>query len=416
MIRLLLSAMIGLTAVNAGAQVKSNLFKNYLDSLNTYKNAGAVAQNTPRLTTYNQYQLFTPSTFFHSVASNNLELNETGQDVVSQEVDAALMNVYLNHPDMVIDSENQIRHAGVVKEDFSEPVKHEVTFVERVAPVPQEQVEEPVEVVVEKPNFWKYKGDYYLQFLQNYISGNWYKGGESNYAMVASAVIEANYDNQSKLRWDNKLEAKIGFQTSSADSIHNLKASEDLLRLTSSLGLQASKNWYYTLKIIAQSQFMRGYKNNDWFTYSDFLSPLNVNISLGMNYKVEWFDKHLTGNIQLSPIALDMRYVDRLALSKRNGLDDGKHFKCDLGSMIVADLEWKFSESVSWKSRMYGFTAYNRVLFEWENTFTFKFNKYISSNIFIYPRFDDSTIRDGHHGYWQFKEYASLGFNYTFGK
>jgi len=84
--------------------------------------------------------------------------------------------------------------------------------------------------------------------------------------------------------------------------------------------------------------------------------------------------------------------------------------------MFTADLEWKFSESISWKSRLYGFSSYHRAELEWENTFTFKFNKYISSNIFIYPRFDDHTTRDGHHGYWQFKEYASLGFNYTFGK
>ena len=51
---------------------------------------------------------------------------------------------------------------------------------------------------------------------------------------------------------------------------------------------------------------------------------------------------------------------------------------------------------------------------EWENTFTFVVNKYISSNLFLYPRFDDSAKRDDHHGFWQMKEYISLGFNYGF--
>ena len=411
--RLILSTFLGLAALAAGAQTPTSLFNNYLDSLNVYK---AQAQNGKTLSAYNQYQLFAPSTFYHGVAGSNLDLNKKDQDTENQEVDAALMSVYLNHPNLIIDSENNLRHAGAVKEDIKQPVKHEVAFVKQVAPLPQEQEEPKVDVVVEKPNFWKFKGDYYLQFLQNYISSNWYKGGESNYAMVASATLEANYDNQSKLKWDNKLEAKLGFQTSRADSIHNLKASEDLLRLTSKLGLQATKKWYYTLNVLAYTQFMRGYKNNDFFTYSDFMSPITLNISIGMNYKVEWFNKHLTGNIQLSPLAYNMKYVDRLALSKRNGIDEGKHVLNDFGSMFTADLEWKFSESISWKSRLYGFSSYHRAELEWENTFTFKFNKYISSNIFIYPRFDDHTTRDGHHGYWQFKEYASLGFNYTFGK
>jgi hypothetical protein len=413
MMRLILSTFLGLAALAAGAQTPTSLFNNYLDSLNVYK---AQAQNGKTLSAYNQYQLFAPSTFYHGVAGNNLDLNKKDQDTENQEVGAALMSVYLNHPNLIIDSENNLRHAGAVKEDIKQPVKHEVAFVKQVAPLPQEQEEPKVDVVVEKPNFWKFKGDYYLQFLQNYISSNWYKGGESNYAMVASATLEANYDNQSKLKWDNKLEAKLGFQTSRADSIHNLKASEDLLRLTSKLGLQATKKWYYTLNVLAYTQFMRGYKNNDFFTYSDFMSPITLNISIGMNYKVEWFNKHLTGNIQLSPLAYNMKYVDRLALSKRNGIDEGKHVLNDFGSMFTADLEWKFSESISWKSRLYGFSSYHRAELEWENTFTFKFNKYISSNIFIYPRFDDHTTRDGHHGYWQFKEYASLGFNYTFGK
>ena len=232
--------------------------------------------------------------------------------------------------------------------------------------------------------------------------------------MIASATLEANYDDKGKWKWDNKLEMKLGFQTSKADSIHHLKTSEDLLRLTSKVGLQATKNWYYTLNVVASTQFMRGYKNNDTFTYSDFISPFKLNVSLGMNYQVEWLNKKLTGNILLSPLAYNFVYVDRLALSKKNGLKEGHHALHDLGSTFEVNLLWKFSDNISWKTRMYGFTTYKRAELEWENEFTFKFNKYISSKLFLYPRFDDSTPRDADHGYWQFKEYFSLGFNYTF--
>ncbi len=405
-------AVCMMATVSASAKKGPDFVKQYADSLNAFRaqqenNSGA---DTP-LSAYSSYQLFAPSTFYHSVAGSQLG----GQDnVASGEVNAALMNVYLNHPDLIETSENALKKAGEVGEEISQPIRQEVSFVERTDVAPQESTDAPVDVVVEKPKFWTYKGDYYLQFLQNYISGNWYKGGESNYSMVGSATLEANYDNKGKWKWDNKLEMKLGFQTSRADSIHNLKASEDLLRLTSKVGLQASKNWYYTLNVLAYTQFMRGYKNNDLFTYSDFMSPFNLNISLGMDYTVSWVNKKLTGHIQLSPIAYNFRYVDRLALSKRNGIEEGKHVLHDIGSMFTIDLMWKFTDNISWKTRMYGFTTYSRSELEWENEFTFKFNKYISSKLFIYPRFDDATTRDGHHGYWQFKEYFSLGFNYTF--
>ena len=361
------------------------------------------------LSAYDAYRLFGLPTFYHSVAAIQLDDNS------SCEVDDALMGIYLNHPELIESSEKALRTAGEVGEEFNAPLRQE-SSIATDAPLltPQEDTDAPVDVVVEKPRFWTYKGDYYLQFLQNYISGNWYKGGESNYSMVGSATMEANYDNKGKWKWDNKLEMKLGFQTSRADSIHSLKASEDLLRFTSKVGLQATKHWYYTLNFLAYTQFMRGYKNNDWFTYSDFLSPLNVNISLGMDYSVEWLNKHLTGHIQLSPLAYNFRYVDRLSLAQRNGVDVGHHTLHDIGSMVTVDLLWKFSDNISWKTRLYGFTTYSRTEMEWENEFTFKFNRYISSKLFLYPRFDDATTRDGHHGYWQFKEYFSLGFNYTF--
>ena len=406
---LLVSLFSGL-CLAASAQQAGDGILEYADSLQEYKaQVESGQEEVAPLSAYSQYRLFAPTTFFHSVAATSLSDNGGGD-----EVDAALMNVYLNHPELVSTSENEVKEAGQGNEEMTSPLKHDASLADRVNALPQENLDQPVDMVVEKPKFWTYKGDYYLQFLQNYISGNWYKGGESNYSMVSSVTLEANYDNKSKWKWDNKLEMKLGFQTSRADSIHHLKASEDLLRLTSKVGLQATKHWYYTLNVLAYTQFMRGYKNNDRFTYSDFASPFNLNLSVGMDYTVEWLEKKLTGHVQLSPLAYNFRYVDRLALSAKNGIEKGKHVLHDIGSMFTIDLAWKFTDNISWKTRMYGFTTYSRSELEWENEFTFKFNKYISSKLFIYPRFDDATTRDGHHGYWQFKEYFSLGFNYTF--
>ena len=147
-----------------------------------------------------------------------------------------------------------------------------------------------------------------------------------------------------------------------------------------------------------------------------------------MDYKVEAFDKRLTGTINLSPIAVNYRYVGRTAFPNQNsatptsfswfpsrhGIEEDKHYLIDPGSQLTADLTWKMNDVVTWKSRFWAFTSYKRAEIEWENTFQLKVSKYISANIFLYPRFDDGNTPDDDLGYWQFKEYTSIGLSYSF--
>ncbi|MBR1732434.1 MAG: hypothetical protein IJ729_01640 [Alloprevotella sp.] len=52
---------------------------------------------------------------------------------------------------------------------------------------------------------------------------------------------------------------------------------------------------------------------------------------------------------------------------------------------------------------------------EWENTFDLSINKYLTTLVFLYPRFDDSVKRADEDGsYFQFKEYLSLGVKLDF--
>ncbi len=363
------------------------------------------------------YRLFAPVTFYHDVADKALALNSesSGKDVVADEVDATLLNVYLNRPDLVSSTETELMETGSIREDVYQPIENQVELAETVdVPVVDLPEDVPDSIVVQKPKFWTYKGDGFLQFMQNYVSGNWYKGGESNYSMVGSLTLEANYDNKNKWKWDNKLEAKLGFLRSRSDSLHKFKANEDLIRLTSKVGLEAAKNWYYTLQLLAYTQFTKGLKANDPVVYSDFLSPLNLNIGLGMDYKVNKLNERLTGTINISPLAVNYRYVDRLELGPSFGLEPGKHSLFDFGSQLTADLAWKINENVTWKSRLYAFTSYKRAEIEWENTFELRVSKYITANLFLFPRFDDASIWDDELGYWEFKEYSSVGFSYKF--
>lgn len=402
--------------VNQASQVVTA----YIDSLRQYKaKADSLSALADSLSVSPEddsrfFRMFAPLTFYRSVAEHAFVLGADNTDAVDAAIDDALLAVYMRSPGSVEATENEIERAGALHEEITRPLRHKVQYSRQEDIAADVEPDIPLEIVVDRPNFWTFKGDYYLQFLQNFVSDNWYKGGESNYSLMANATLQANYNNKQKLKFENKLELKLGIQTSRGDTLHKVKTTEDLIRYTGLVGLQATKKWYYTFQLIAYTQFMRGFKSNDPVVYSDILSPLNLNFSLGMSYTVSAFNDRLTGTVQLAPFAYNFRYVGREALATQYGLDEGRHTLNDFGSECTCDLTWAFSELIKWKTRFYAYTTYERTEIEWENTLTFQFNKFISSNLFIYPRFDDGATRDDGLGYWQFKEYASIGFSYSF--
>ncbi len=359
------------------------------------------------------YRLFAPITFYRDVVAGKLHADDN-MPASQQATNDCLFDIYIKRPDLVMWTQKQIEKETPVLPQKPYEVVPDVDIIDKLSPKAEDTDIAPVDIFVKKPNFWNVFGDYGLQLFQNYVSTNWYKGGESNYSLLATLTLQANYNNKKKFRWENKLEMRLGIQSSRADTLHKVKTSEDLLRYTGKVGLQATKKWYYTLQIIASTQFMRGLKSNDDFVYSDFLSPFTFNPSIGMDYGVNWFKGRISGSIHLAPFAYNMKYVKRDELVTRYGIEEGKHVLHDFGSEFIFDLNFAFTKDIKWKTRLYGYTTYKRTLMEWENTFTFIVNRYITSNLFVYPRFDDGTSRDSHHGYWQLKEYISLGFNYNF--
>ena len=417
---------------NERTDYASAILKNYEDSLELLLNkvyrlndkSVLSADFTDNTMPYQSFRLFSPLTFYESIAKEAFDLSGDAAKAYAQSrkadylspqfTDAVLLRVYLKRPELVLNRETTLHSVAPEAKTTPVVIKSNAGLVEKESQTPIEPESGPINVVVTKPNFWTFKGDYFLQFLQNYVSGNWYKGGESNYSMVSAVTLQLNYNNKQKVKFDNKLELKLGFVTSPSDTLHSLKTSEDLIRYTSKLGLQASKRWYYTLQLVAYTQFLRAYKNNNSNAASDFMSPFNANLSLGMDYNVDWFKGRLKGSIHLAPLAYNFRYVDRLGIATRYGLEPDSHTLHDYGSEFTVDLMWKIAEPISWQTRLYGFTTYKRAEVEWENTFTFQFNKFISSKLFVYPRFDDGAARDDKHGYLQMREFVSIGFSYSF--
>ena len=411
-------------------------FKRDLQSLR--KNAAEVKADTADtdMSPY-LYRLFGPGVYYHSVLAGKFQLTDVTsapaapmlstplideRQQTNDYIDNVLFGIYAENPSFFHYSDAQINavegvdHAldvGAKKEDLTS-IYNKVDEIKQVTDV-VDNVE--VDIQITKPNFWTTKGKFSLQFTQNYFSENWYKGGNNNVSLLSNLVLEANYNDQRSLQWDNKLDLRLGFLTATSDSIHRYLTNNDKIYLLSKLGVKAAKNWYYTFSVEANTQFLPGHKANDRRTYSKFLAPLDVYVSLGM----DWKPKLKNGNtlsLALLPFSYKMRYIsDEEEAIHSSYKMVGKDFQQDFGSKIEFNSNLTIVKNLTWRCRFYYFTSYEYAESELENLFSFRFNKYISSEVYTLWRFDDNRDKkyyDHTLGYFQFKEYFTLGLAYNF--
>ena len=236
---------------------------------------------------------------------------------------------------------------------------------------------------------------------------------DNNSQLNAETALELNYNNKKKLKSDNKLEMRLGFRKSKNDELHKFKTYNDLIRLTNKVNLQAIGNWDYSFQVISNTQFYKGYKSNDPKVYSDFMSPFTMNISLGMEYKLRKNKFNLAATI--SPIAYNFRYVDRMAIVTTHGLRPRHSTKSDFGPSIKSTTNWQVANNLSWSTRFFWYSDLSSNYFELESTIKYKFMKYLSAEIFLYPRIDDRSknYKNEKNRYFMFREWFSLGFDYS---
>lgn len=332
-----------------------------------------------------------------------------------KEQNKVLMQTYVGNPWLVSATEEQLDKAGEVKEEIKPAAITHVQLAEKEMNIDLTPDIDEIYIQVRRPNFWSTSGDYSLQFTQSYFSENWYQGGENNYTMLALATMRANYDNKNKVQWENWLEMRLGFQTSQSDEIHKFKTNDDLLRFTTKIGYKAAKRWYYTLQVQASTQFYPSYKANSKDVSSDFMSPFNMTVSLGMDYKLEL--SRFKGSAVLTPVSYNFRYVDRENLRPNFGIEEGMKTYNYFGPSITVNYTWDIYKNIQWGARLYWFSNLEQTTVEWENTITFSLTRFLNAKLFLYPRYDDSSLnyRNEETGnYLMFKEWFSLGMNYNF--
>lgn len=421
------------------------LLKAYVDSLQHLIDSYRSVDPNRSLGTVNLspyfYQVISPAILYRQPLHQQLGVEWSKQDSVKPfylfssdyvsdtelsrlyHANQALSAIYTSNPWLVSSTEKQLEEGGKVMKDIDAPIKSDIKMQEEVklAELEHDDVGD-VQAILRRPNFWKFKGSNSLNLTQNYATDNWFQGKANYYNLQGIVAVEANFNNQRRIQLDNRLDLQLGFQTNSDNEFQKFKPTNNLVRLNSKLGVKAAKNWFYTFNVKAESQLVpnNNYNKEGVATcITDFLSPLNIDISVGIDWK--WNLKRFTGSFYLAPCTYNLKYVDRLALSTRYGVDKDHHSKSTFGPSSTIRFNWKIASNINWDSRLYWITNMHYTNVEFENTITFSINKYLTSKFYFYPRFNDQSINnrmpddEGKHTgtYWMFKEWLSLGISYS---
>lgn len=269
-----------------------------------------------------------------------------------------------------------------------------------------------------KTRYWTPSFESTIQFSQNYMSENWYKGGGSNLTLFTRTYGALTYSKE-RLQWKNELESKLSIYNSGGDAKHRYQVGEDLLRLQSIFAVRAANKIYYALNGELRTQLWNTYKRNSDKLQTSLLSPTTINVGLGIKFDYAHKSKHIYGrkfsiSTNIAPFSYTMRATinNKIDLG-RQGLSLDRLSYHRLGSTFRADMRWDINMNLSWHSRLYFNTTYDTTEAEWENTLNMSFGRYFSTRINVNLRFDDGARpSSAWHRYFQINELLSFGFNY----
>lgn len=271
------------------------------------------------------------------------------------------------------------------------------------------------EVEIPRKN-WLHYFNVALQVSQAYLSSNWYQGGNSYVSGLFNFTwnVDLNQVYHPNLLFQSSLQYKLAVNSNPKGSLHKYNTSQDLFQYTLKTGLKAFNHWFYSLNALFNTQLFNAFPEDSKQRSSTLLSPGTFNLGLGMTYSLEKKGAKLT--VSISPLAYNLKTciakdIDHLQF----GIEPGRRTVSEIGSSAEANLTWKFTNNISWTSRMFLFTDYHYFLADWENTFNFQINKFLSTMIFLHPRFDSSSEwNSSKWHYWMFREILSFGVSYTF--
>ncbi len=328
-------------------------------------------------------------------------------------VDRTLLRAYTHCPPrLVVMTEAQVMGGRSYRDNIAKEASTRTSIAKLARTERRRNVQREASVVIHKPNWWNFGGNGSLQFTQSYISDNWYTGGESNAAFLATAQLKADYNDKEKIQWENLMDAKLGITSTPSDDYHDFLVTTDQFRLYSKLGIQASSKWYYTVSTEFKTQFLTNYGSDSEEPSSAFFAPADWSTSIGMDYKLK--KEKYTLSVVLAPLTYMLRYIGNSRIDREDfGMEEGQHVQHNLGSQIKPTLSWQITSAIKLESCLNWQTSYEWTRVEWENTLNMVLNSFLSTKLYVNARYDDSSEPTTGSSYFQLKELLSFGLNYS---
>lgn len=268
-------------------------------------------------------------------------------------------------------------------------------------------------LVVEKVRIshWTKKANTMLQFSQYYASDNWHQGGTDYISILGILSGQLNYDNKKNVQWENNGEWRLGFN-SVENAIRLFNTNEDIFKINSKLGVRAGGNFFYSSSLDFSAQLFNNYKSaTSEDLKASFLTPVRLNIGIGMDYK---FKKLFS--LMVAPVSYKYIYARNAVIpAKSFGITDGENYLSQIGSSFRAQVSYSPVREIQLDSKLSFYTNYEKVEVDWEIVTNFTVNRYLSTRLAINPRYDNTVIlANNEKAKLQFKELLSFGFSYRF--
>lgn len=261
---------------------------------------------------------------------------------------------------------------------------------------------------------WVTKGKLTFLFSQSAFS-NWTSGGENNVAGNIGLNYDFNYI-KDKLTWNNRFIASYGLVKTQNTEFE--KKTDDRLELNSIVGLNADKNWYYSLIFNFKTQLTTGYiyeKNDEGIEtrreYTEFMSPANIILGPGMLW-----EKSKNLNVNIAPATAKLVIVNKdftLPNNEYFGVEQGKSTRFELGFNAAAYGKFTIMENTVMENILALYANYlenpQNIDIDYTMNITMKINKSLSTNITFQTIYDDNAYKG-----FQIREVFGLGVNYDF--
>jgi hypothetical protein len=279
-------------------------------------------------------------------------------------------------------------------------------------------------------NGWK-KGGVFTATLSQASLTNWVAGGENSFSVNGLFSGFANYK-KGKSVWDNSLDLGYGVIKQGSDDFY--KKTDDKIDIVSKYGLEAFKNFYYSLFMNFKTQMTPGYNYPDVTNkISNLFAPAYLTLALGLDFKPDAYFSTF-----VAPLTGKFTFVTDPALSDQGafGVTPGKTSRSEIGGYIRAiysknDFKSEILKNVSFTTKIDLFSNYvekpQNVDVNWETLIAMKVNKYLAFNFTTNLIYDDNiavpfdkdkngTIDAGEsiRSLVQFKEIFGVGLSYKF--